>query len=56
MSLGTYPEATLREARHLRDQARALLRKEINPRLDRKRKQQAVRLAQENSFEAIYQQ
>jgi hypothetical protein len=56
MSLGTYPEVTLREARHLRDQARALLRKGVNPRLDRKRKQQAVHLAQENSFEAIYQQ
>ncbi|MGR0064268.1 tyrosine-type recombinase/integrase [Bordetella bronchiseptica] len=56
MSLGTYPEVTLREARYLRDQARALLSKGINPRLDRKRKQQAVHLAQENSFEAIYQQ
>lgn len=56
MSLGTYPEVTLREARHLRDQARALLRKGINPRLNRKRKQLAVRLAQEDSFEAIYQQ
>lgn len=46
MSLGIYPEVTLREARQLRDQARALLSKGINPRLDRKRKQQAVRLAQ----------
>ena len=56
MSLGTYPEVTLGEARHLRDQARALPSKGINPRLDRKRKQQAVHLAQANSFEAIYQQ
>lgn len=56
MSLGTYREVALREARHLRDQARALLNKGINPRLDRKRKQQAARLAQEDSFEAIYQQ
>ncbi|MGF7468935.1 tyrosine-type recombinase/integrase [Alcaligenes phenolicus] len=50
MSLGTYPEVSLR------DQARALLSKGINPRLDRKRKRQAVHLAQANSFEAIYQQ
>ncbi|CAM3859139.1 uncharacterized protein DUF4102 [Kerstersia gyiorum] len=56
MSLGTYPEVSLRDARHLRDQARVLLSKGINPRLDRKRKRQAVRLAQANSFEAIYQQ
>lgn len=56
MSLGTYPEVSLRDARHLRDQARALLSKGINPRLDRKRKRQAVRLAQADSFDAIYQQ
>ncbi|WP_445669282.1 tyrosine-type recombinase/integrase [Pectobacterium polaris] len=36
MSLGTYPEVGLREARTLRDQARALLAKGINPKLDRK--------------------
>lgn len=54
MSLGTYPEVTLREARHLRDEARALLSKGITPRPDRK--QQAVRVAQASSFEAIYQQ
>jgi hypothetical protein len=29
--IGTYPEVTLREARHLRDQAHALLRKGVNP-------------------------
>lgn len=56
MSLGTYPEVSLHDARHLRDQAHALLSKGINPRLDRKRKRQAVRLAQANNFEAIYQQ
>lgn len=32
MSLGTYPEVTLREARSLRDEARALLAKGTNPR------------------------
>ena len=36
MSLGTYPEVSLREARALRDGARVLLSKGVNPRLDRK--------------------
>lgn len=39
MSLGTYPEVSLREARALRDEARALVAKDINPRLHRKRRQ-----------------
>lgn len=54
MSLGTYPEVSLREAREERDKARALLAKGINPKVDRKRKRQAVRLADENSFKAVY--
>ena len=54
MSLGTYPEVTLREARSLRDEARALLAKGTNPRVHRKQKRTAVRLADENSFEAVY--
>ena len=54
MSLGTYPEVSLREARALRDEARALVAKDINPRLHRKQKHAAVKLAGENTFEAIY--
>ncbi|WCM86877.1 MULTISPECIES: tyrosine-type recombinase/integrase [Pseudomonadota] len=54
MSLGTYPEVGLREARALRDGARALLAKGINPRSDRKQKRQAVRLADENTFKAVF--
>ena len=54
MSLGTYPEIGLREARSLRDESRALLAKGINPKVHRKRKRQAVRLASENSFKAVY--
>ncbi|MFT4100468.1 MAG: integrase arm-type DNA-binding domain-containing protein [Burkholderiaceae bacterium] len=54
MSLGTYPEVTLREARTLRDEARALLAKGINPKVDRKRKREAVRLAGEHSFKAVF--
>ena len=47
MSLGTYPEVSLREARALRDEARALVAKDINPRLHRKQKRAAVKLAGE---------
>ncbi|WP_152487358.1 integrase arm-type DNA-binding domain-containing protein [Dickeya chrysanthemi] len=54
MSLGTYPEVSLREARALRDQVRALLAKGINPKLDRKQRRQAVRLAEEHTFKAIF--
>lgn len=56
MSLGTYPEVGLREARALRDQARVLLSKGINPKLDRKHKRQSVRLADEHTFRAMYLQ
>lgn len=55
MSLGTYPEVSLREARALRDEARALVAKDINPRIHRKQKRAAVKLAGENTFEAIYE-
>lgn len=53
MSLGAYPEVTLREAHALRDETRALVAKDINPRLHRKQKRAAVKLAGENTFEAI---
>jgi integrase len=54
MSLGNYPEVSLREARTLRDEARALVAKDINPHQHRKQKRAAVKLAGENTFEAIY--
>jgi hypothetical protein len=38
MSLGTYPEISLREARQARDEARALLAKGVNPYTHRKQK------------------
>jgi len=56
MSLGTYPKVSLREARALRDEARALVAKDINPKIDRKQKLQAVRFATENSFKVVYLQ
>jgi integrase len=54
ISLGTYPEVSLREARTLRDQARALLARGINPHTDRKQKRRAVRLAAEHTFEGVF--
>lgn len=55
ISLGTYPEVSLREARALRDEARALLAKGVNPRVHRNLKRAAVRFAGENSFLLVYQ-
>lgn len=54
ISLGSYPEVGLREARILRDEARALLAKGINPHSDRKQKRYAVRLAAEHTFDAVF--
>ena len=56
ISLGTYPEVGLREARKLRDEARELLAKAINPRVHRKQKRHAIRLASENDFKTVYLQ
>ncbi|MCQ2997252.1 Arm DNA-binding domain-containing protein [Pseudomonas syringae] len=53
ISLGTYPEITLREARELRDQSRALVAKGIDPRTNRRQVQQAAAASQENTFEAV---
>jgi len=54
ISLGNYPRVSLREARALRDEARALLDKDINPHTERKRKRHATVLASEHAFMAIY--
>jgi integrase len=56
MSLGTYPEVSLREARQARDEARALLAKGVNPHTHRKQKRQAVRLSSEYTFETVFHQ
>lgn len=54
MSLGNYPEVSLRDARSLRDEARALVAKDINPHRHRKQKRAAAKLAGEHTFDAIY--
>jgi hypothetical protein len=55
ISFGTYPEVSLVEARSLRDEARALVAKGINPRVHRKQKRFAAKRAGENTFEIVYQ-
>ncbi|QTF06946.1 tyrosine-type recombinase/integrase [Brenneria izadpanahii] len=54
LSLGRYPAIGLRKARALRDEARELLAKGINPCTVRKQKRQAARLAAGHSFKAVY--
>lgn len=54
MSLGTYPEVGLREARALRDEARARLAKGINPRIHRKHARDAVLQADQNTFKSMF--
>ncbi|MDR0736706.1 MAG: Arm DNA-binding domain-containing protein, partial [Zoogloeaceae bacterium] len=56
MSLGTYPEVSLREARQAREEARALLAKGVNPHTHRQQKRQTVRLSSEYTFEAVFHQ
>ncbi|MCS6764830.1 MAG: Arm DNA-binding domain-containing protein, partial [Candidatus Protistobacter heckmanni] len=55
ISLGGYPELSLRETRELRDEARSLVARGINPRTERKKKRQAIKLAGENTFMAVYE-
>lgn len=54
ISLGNYPAIGLRKARTLRDEARALLAKGINPHTDRKQKRYALRLASDYTFKAVF--
>lgn len=54
MSLGTYPELSLRDARIIRDEARALLAKGTNPHAHRKHKRATARLTNEYTFKAVF--
>lgn len=54
MSLGTYPELSLRDARIIRDEARALLAKGTNPHTHRKHKRATARLTNEYTFKAVF--
>ncbi|WP_447792096.1 tyrosine-type recombinase/integrase [Pseudomonas farris] len=56
MSLGSYPQISLKEARIRRDEARALVAQGINPYEHRKQQRRAVRSAAEHTFEAVFNQ
>ncbi len=53
ISLGTYPEVSLKEARERRDEARRLLARGINPSEHRKKEKQKLLERQANTFEKI---
>ncbi|MFN3986536.1 MAG: tyrosine-type recombinase/integrase [Rhodocyclaceae bacterium] len=55
ISLGAYPEISLKEARKLRNQARALVAKGIDPRIHRRQEREAALVAASNTFEAVFQ-
>jgi len=56
MSFGTYPALSLKDARALRDEARSLLAKGVNPHSERKRRRHAIVLAGEHTFMVVYEQ
>ncbi|SFO47395.1 Integrase [Pseudomonas sp. NFACC24-1] len=56
MSLGCYPQISLKEARTRRDEARALVAQGINPYEHRKQQRLAVRFATEHTFEVVFNQ
>lgn len=53
ISLGVYPDVSLKEARERRDKARALLDAGADPGEAKKAEKRAARLSTENSFEAV---
>lgn len=55
MSLGMYPEISLREARTRRDEARALVARGINPQRQREKDRRLATQAEQNTFQAIYE-
>lgn len=53
MSLGTYPEISLKDAREKRDQARSLVAKGIDPRSERRKEKQAAADSSIKTFEVV---
>ncbi|HEY0288023.1 MAG TPA: integrase arm-type DNA-binding domain-containing protein [Pseudomonas sp.] len=56
MSLGSYPQISLKDARGRRDEARTLVAQGINPYEHRKQQRRSVRNAAEHIFEAVFDQ
>jgi len=53
ISLGKYPDISLKDARELRDEARKLVAKGIDPRLQRRHDQRTAGAKTENTFESV---
>jgi len=53
LSLGTYPDVSLKDARKRRDEARKLLESGVDPSENRKATKRAARMAAGNSFEVV---
>ncbi|WP_126176985.1 tyrosine-type recombinase/integrase [Tsuneonella rigui] len=53
LALGTYPEVGLKDARDLRDEARALLAKGIDPADKKRRDKRAAKIGAANTFSAV---
>ncbi len=56
ISFGTYPDLSVKQARQLRDEARALVAQGVDPRLYRSQKRRAASLAVEHTFKAVFLQ
>lgn len=54
LSLGSYPEISLREARGQRDTARSWLAKGIDPRVQRRHERMLAQHASDNTFETLF--
>ena len=54
ISLGIYPEISLRDARTRRDEARNLVAKGIDPRVHRRQERAAATAATANTFQAVF--
>ena len=52
ISFGTYPEISLRDARERRDEARSLVAKDIDPRVERRQAKAEAVVHQQNTFAA----
>lgn len=53
LSFGGYPEISLRDARDLRDEARSLIAKGVDPADKKRRDKRAARVSAENTFSAV---
>ncbi|WP_025810121.1 tyrosine-type recombinase/integrase [Pseudomonas chlororaphis] len=56
LSLGTYPEISLKEARARRDVARELVARGINPRKQRNQDRRRALLAENHTFQKVFEQ